>query len=243
MSRDEIKIAVFHIRRDADIANHEFNVVAETAKLNPDQFDRFNVFHGEKIELGELTAYSGIIIGGSGGCSVLDDHDFIEYLHEVARYAKEQNIPFLGLCYGFQIAVQALGGTMIHDKESMEVGAMPAVIHEDGLDYPLFKGLPQQLLVPCGREDRATILPPGSVSYVKTDKCPFHHLTFPGTKFHGVQFHPELWRKDDNIVRIEFYQQKYKLTEDQFDEKVQNFQDAPRSAKVLENWVDHVVLS
>ena len=243
MPRTKLKLIVFQIRKYDEIANHEFNVVADTAKLDVHQFTRINVYKGERIDLEKLSDFDGIIIGGSGACSVLENHDFNPYLRNIARYAKERNIPFLGLCYGFQIAVQALGGTMIHDKASMETGAYPANLHENAQSDPLLCGLPDGLLIPCGREDRATKLPPGAVSYVQTELCPIHHLTFPGTKFHGVQFHPELWKKEDNLKRIVFYGKKYNLTEDQFALIAKKFIDAPLSAKVLENFIDNVILS
>jgi len=56
-------------------------------------------FEKREEALEELKSYSGIIIpGGFGGSGV-------EGKIKAIRFAREQNIPFLGLCYGMQLAV------------------------------------------------------------------------------------------------------------------------------------------
>ena len=62
-------------------------------------------------------------MGGAGAFSVIDDEDHIPFLEDIARYCKDTEIPFLGICYGFQIAVQALGGEIVYDPDKMEAGS------------------------------------------------------------------------------------------------------------------------
>ncbi len=53
----------------------------------------------EKGDMSVLSAYSGIIIPGGFGSSG------VEGKINAIQFAREQNIPFLGLCYGLQLAV------------------------------------------------------------------------------------------------------------------------------------------
>ena len=63
-------------------------------------------------------------------------------------------------------------------------------------------------------------------------------MTFPGSSFYGVQFHPELWRQSDNLVRVRHYNKGYGLSEKDLDGE--RFQDAPHSRNILTNFVDVV---
>ncbi|MDH3352882.1 MAG: CTP synthase [Nanoarchaeota archaeon] len=60
-----------------------------------------NWISSKKIEMGEvdLSKYDGILVPGGFGNSG------VEGKIEAIRYARENNIPYLGLCYGMQLAV------------------------------------------------------------------------------------------------------------------------------------------
>ncbi len=72
--------------------------VAWDTRVDITWIDGHEFEHGEK-KLEELDAYDGIIVpgafGGGGGEGVI----------KAIRYARERDIPYLGLCYGLQLAV------------------------------------------------------------------------------------------------------------------------------------------
>ena len=54
-------------------------------------------------DLNKLAAYNGIIVPGGFG-----DRG-VEGIISTANYAREKNIPYLGICFGFQLAAVAFG--------------------------------------------------------------------------------------------------------------------------------------
>lgn len=240
-NKKDLKILLVQARED-EMADHEFDIIVENSGLAKENFVSFNVVHDKPFDLSKLDEYDGVIIGGAGSYSVLDDEPFIKFLEDIARYCKDKDIPFLGLCFGFQIAVQALGGKIIHDKENMEAGTYKMYRDEKSDDDPIVGSLPKEFLAGCGRKDRAEILPEGMVNYMWSDRCPYHYATFPGSRFFLVQFHPELWKKSDNLIRITHYREKYAMADDEFEAQVKMFCDAPESRFVISNFVENVIL-
>ncbi|OGH70057.1 MAG: hypothetical protein A3C90_02675 [Candidatus Magasanikbacteria bacterium RIFCSPHIGHO2_02_FULL_51_14] len=241
--KEDTKILLFQIRDDAAIAQHELKVVAENSGLAKTNFASVNVVSDTRPSLAELKGYDAVMIGGAGGYSVLDDQPFIPYLEDVVRFVRENDIPFLGICFGFQIAVQALGGAIIHDKEHMETGTFLMRRRKVSDSDPLIGDLPYEFSAACGRQDRATVLPVGAVNDITSERTPYNSLTFPGSKFFGVQFHPELWRKEDNVLRLRHYKEKYSLSDDEFQKQLALFHDAPESQFIIRNFVEKVVLA
>ena len=125
----------------------------------------------------------------------------------------------------------------------METGTFVAKRTDNSDNDPLIGTLPKEFPVACGRQDRAEILPEGVANYVSTEKCPYHYITFPGTNFFAAQFHPELWKREDNLVRITFYREKYGLSEEEYNKQTELFSDAPESAKILSNFMQNVVIA
>jgi GMP synthase (glutamine-hydrolysing) len=97
-------------------------------------------------------------------------------------------IPVLGICYGMQLACEALGG---------EVGR--ATVREYGRascevfgDEPLFAGVPSQTEVWMSHGDQVTAVSADFLSLARTSTCPLaavRHRTLP---IFGLQFHPEV---------------------------------------------------
>ena len=106
--------------------------------------------------------------------------------------------------------------------------------------HPVLQGVPKRFTAACGRKDRAEVLPDGMVNHLRSIRCKYSFMTFPGSNFNLVQFHPELWRKDDNLVRVDHYKQRYGLSEAEFTRQLGMYQDAPESKGILANFVDVV---
>jgi len=69
-----------------------------TAKIKIDWIDA-KKFENNKEELKKLLSYNGIIVPGGFGNSG------VEGKISAIKFAREHNIPFLGLCYGMQLAI------------------------------------------------------------------------------------------------------------------------------------------
>jgi len=104
----------------------------------------------------------------------------------------DRGIPVLGICYGQQVMMAQLGGT-VEAGHHAEFGR--AYVHPEApRDPPLFRGLFQ-----TGREevwmshgDRVTALAPGFEVWGTSPGAPFAIVADPARRFFAVQFHPEV---------------------------------------------------
>lgn len=97
-------------------------------------------------------------------------------------------IPILGICYGFQLLTQTLGGRTVAGGDRREFGKAMAVHSNSGI---LFKNLPRQFQVWMSHGDRVVQLPPG-FSTIATSGAVIAAAADEGRRIWGLQFHPEV---------------------------------------------------
>jgi GMP synthase (glutamine-hydrolysing) len=100
-------------------------------------------------------------------------------------------IPTLGICYGMQLACQALGGD-VRPGASREFGRAVARIHEAN---GLFNGVPTETVVWMSHGDQVQLAGGGNggfVSLAATDTCPVAAVRHEKRPIYGLQFHPEV---------------------------------------------------
>lgn len=99
------------------------------------------------------------------------------------------DVPMFGICYGFQLLANTLGGTVAH-TDTAEYGRTELV--REPVDSSLFAEIPQNLTVWMSHADAVTAPPPDCVVTAATIHTPvaaFEHTT---RRVAGVQFHPEV---------------------------------------------------
>ena len=144
----------------------------------------FSVVLPFNATLDEIRSYSPVGIVLSGGPSSVYDK---EAPHADKRVF-DLGIPVLGICYGLQFMVYALGGKVTpatkreygHAKVEMQVG-----------DSQLFQGLPKLLAVWMSHGDSAEELPAG---FRLTARTPHAVAAIENAerRMFAVQFHPEV---------------------------------------------------
>ena len=97
-------------------------------------------------------------------------------------------IPILGICYGLQLTVATLGGT-VSRGQAREYGKAEIEITQES---PLLDGLPSPLQVWMSHGDKVTKLPEGFVATAKTENTEYAAVRHVGKKIYGIQFHPEV---------------------------------------------------
>jgi GMP synthase (glutamine-hydrolysing) len=97
-------------------------------------------------------------------------------------------VPVLGICYGMQLACQALGG-QVKPSASREFGRAHVHITEaDGL----FAGLPPDMDVWMSHGDQVQEMQGNFVPLAATETCPMAAVRHRDQPVFGVQFHPEV---------------------------------------------------
>ena len=101
----------------------------------------------------------------------------------------DAGIPVFGICYGFQLMADALGGTVARTGTA-EYGGTPLEVTED--DAALFGDLPDRLSVWMSHGDAVTEAPPGFRVTARTASTPVAAFEDRARRLAGVQFHPEV---------------------------------------------------
>ncbi|MEM6468780.1 MAG: glutamine-hydrolyzing GMP synthase [Planctomycetota bacterium] len=97
-------------------------------------------------------------------------------------------IPVLGICYGMQLACEALGGK-VSSVSSREYGHATCDVVEPGT---LFDSLPDQLDVWMSHGDQVSSISEQFRPLAKTNTCPFAAVMHRELPIYGMQFHPEV---------------------------------------------------
>jgi GMP synthase (glutamine-hydrolysing) len=144
----------------------------------------FSVVLPFNASLEEIRSYSPVGIILSGGPSSVYDKD----APLADKSVFDLGIPVLGICYGLQFMVYALGGK-VRPATKREYGHAKVEIQES--DSQLFHGLPKLLAVWMSHGDSAEELPPGFRLTAKTPNA-VAAIENAERKMWAVQFHPEV---------------------------------------------------
>jgi GMP synthase (glutamine-hydrolysing) len=106
----------------------------------------------------------------------------------------DAGVPVFGICYGHQVLVRELGGT-VERTGAAEYGGTPLqVLAEPGgsAGGRLLAGLGPELSVWMSHGDTSTAAPPGFTVTARTAATPAAAVEDAGRGLYGVQFHPEV---------------------------------------------------
>jgi GMP synthase (glutamine-hydrolysing) len=188
-----MRLLVLQSRFDSDpMLEHERGCFVAATGREPDELQFHNVVDGVP-SFDEVTAFDALIIGGSGDFSVVErDLDFFDPMADLLGLLVDEAFPTFGCCFGFQLLVDALGGSVIRDPENAEIGTFEVALTEEGLRDPLFGQLPRTFAAQMGHFDRARALPDGVVNLATSERCGLQALRVSGSPIWATQFHPEL---------------------------------------------------
>lgn len=207
---DALKILLLQIRTDETTLKEELNEFSVFSGLKKSQFTTINAFKNRHFQPSVIQGFDALFVGGSSDASVLDPvtYDFIPSCQQLLRHCYEKNIPTLASCFGFQLATQEFGGTVILDKKKMEMGLYQLQLTPHAKQDPLLYDCPNLFWTVSGHKERALSLPPSALLLGFTPLCPNHIFTFPNKPFYAFQFHPEV-SKNDLVNRIKRYKNRY----------------------------------
>ncbi|WP_291378207.1 glutamine-hydrolyzing GMP synthase [Demequina sp.] len=100
----------------------------------------------------------------------------------------DAGVPVLGICYGFQLMAQALGG-MVAKTGLREYGRTVAAVSDAGTTL---SGSPPEQTVWMSHGDSVQQAPPGFTVLASTEGAPVAAFEDTGRRLAGVQWHPEV---------------------------------------------------
>jgi GMP synthase (glutamine-hydrolysing) len=100
----------------------------------------------------------------------------------------ELGVPVLGICYGMQLLVLALGGVVEH-AEVGEFGRSELTVIEPGV---LLAGLPREQTCWMSHRDTVYEAPPGFTALASSTGSPVAAVQHEQRGIYGIQFHPEV---------------------------------------------------
>lgn len=242
--RAQLRILFLQIREDAPTRLEEFQEFVLYSGLAESQFTILNVFDTPCFAAASAAQYDAVFVGGSSDASVLKplQYPFVEDAKTLLAYCVQESIPVFASCFGFQLAVEALGGQVIADPDQMEMGVYGMELSPAAQDDLLFHDVTNRFLAISGHKERALYLPPQTIALASTPRCPYHAFKVMGKPFYGFQFHPEL-NPQDLAARIQRYQSRYLDDDDHLQQVLASLQETPESNQLIAKFVDRILLS
>ncbi|GAC1449753.1 MAG: glutamine amidotransferase [Pseudarthrobacter sp.] len=195
-------------RAEDAAAEDEYAAYLRYGGLSPEQLHRIRLEARPLPEL-DLTAYSGVIVGGSPFTSSDPSAHKSATQHRVERELArlldgivDQDFPFLGACYG----VGTLGahqGALIDRTFGEPLGAVEVELTGAGIADPLLRGMPRRFTAFTGHKEACTTLPSHAVLLASSQACPVQMFRIK-QNLYATQFHPEL-DVEGLVTRIDIY--------------------------------------
>lgn len=241
--RSQLKVLLLQIRNDQTTCQEELDEFVRFSGLEAEQFGVLNTFATPEFEPGCLDGYDALFVGGSSDASVTqpEKYPFVEDSKRLVLHCLKEEIPVFASCFGFQVAVEALGGQVMVDKASMEMGTYSLQLTEAAATDDLFHDVPNEFWAVSGHKERAVSLPTEAILLAYSARCPYHAFKIADKPFYGFQFHPEV-DPPDLITRITRYQTRYLDDDNHLSQVLQNLQETPIANQLIAKFVDRILL-
>lgn len=238
--RSELKFKLLQIRKDAGVREEEATTFCRYAEINREQLDVHNVFDEPHFDSNILNGFDGLFIGGASEASVLEpeNYPFLEDGFQLIRDCLEREIPVFASCFGFQLAIIALGGVITRNTDDFEMGTLAISLAETASEDPIYQGIHNPFYAVSVHQESAHALPENCSSLAFTEVCQ-HSFRVDNKPFWAFQFHPELDRAT-LVERLGVYQAKYTEDGNHYQKIIDNLVETPEANKLVRNFVEYV---
>ncbi len=242
-NKKALKILLMQIRQHQQVAQEEHMSFATYAELEKSQIDILNVFDTPDFDETILQGYDALWVGGASEANVLQPelYPFINSAQNLLAYCCQQSIPVFASCFGFQLAVLALGGEIVDSEADFELGTIPISLTEFARNDILLKDTPNDFLAVSVHRQKALKTPKGCQLLAQTKTC-LHIIKVRDKPFWAFQFHPEV-NKSTLIERLTIYQNGYTKGKEHLAQVLSNAEETPESNILMKKFVDRVLLA
>ncbi len=203
-----VQYVLIQARNGNDVAKPEEHAsFASRLGVPVENITQFDIFSNE-MTVDALEEYDGILVGGSGEYSVLDDHPTIKRFNNFIGEASTLNKPMFASCFGFQALALALGGEIIKDPDNAEVGSFVLHSTKHVEQDDVFGVLPETFIAQLGHQDQAKVLPSVALNMAWSERTQHQAFRIKDQPVFATQFHPEL-TDVDNRLRFQRYMHIY----------------------------------
>lgn len=198
---------LLQVRRSVEAIRHERECF-ERVSGGLVQLDFHDLMGEPSLVWLQARQYEVLLLGGSGECTATDDYDFTAPLEMVILRWVQESRPFFGSCWGHHFLARALGGTVITDPDTSEVGTCAVDLAPAGRRDPLFSTLPLRFQAQMGHHDYVAELAPDTESLAASDRCPNQAIKVVDKPIYSTQFHSEMGRRQI-LERLRMYREGY----------------------------------
>ena len=243
LTRDKLKLLLLQIRDEPRVRAEEHRSFCTYSGLQPEQLAVHNVFDSPDFGTEILEGYDALIVGGASEASVLEPQQFpfVPASIRLMRTCMARDFPVFASCFGFQLAVLALGGEIIRDDRDFEMGCIPIQLTEEAATDALFHDAPDGFHAVAVHRERSVDFPDGVVPLAFTDQCS-HAFRVEGKRFWAFQFHPEVDRRT-LIERLTIFSAHYTEGAGHLQKILNAAVETPYSNNLVSHFVDRVLLS
>jgi len=235
------KILLLQIRDNPKVRQEELESFVRFSGLRMEQVDVLNVFDTPHFAPDIINEYDSLWVGGASEASVLEPerYDFLGPASELLHRCLADEIPVFASCFGFQLAVIALGGEIVRDSHDYEMGTVEISLTDAAENDAVFAGIPHGFRAVSVHKERAPKLPGGCELLAYTDACP-HAFRVTGKPFWAFQFHPEVDRTT-LVDRLTIFSAGYTDGEEHLQQVLDAIVETPDSNQLLSNFVSRVL--
>lgn len=240
--RDQLRLLLLQIRDGAQVRREEHQSFAEYCGVTDAQIDILNVFDTPEFPETAADGYDALLVGGASEANVLkpDEYPFVLEAQKLIRHCAETGMPVFASCFGFQLAVLALGGEILHKDQDFEMGTMPISLTESARQDPIYCDTPDGFQAISVHRQYARELPESCELLAFTEQCA-HSFRLKDKPFWAFQFHPEVDRAT-LVERLTFYKSHYTDGDGQLDRVLSSAVETPESNILVRKFVDRVLL-
>jgi len=238
---ESLRFLLLQVRNaDDPMRQHERLAFARTLEIDVERCEVLDLLT-TRPSPSQLDASDVVLLGGSGDYSATGEGGWLDRSLDVLRDLVDRRQPTFASCWGFQAMARALGGTVVHDLDTAEVGTHQLYLTEAGVTDPVFSSLHHEFLAQMGHEDCVSALPEGATRLAFSHRNAHQAFRLEQAPVYCTQFHPELSREDLH-QRVKAYPQYIErisgMTTDEFTAALC---DTPDAAGLLQRFVETVV--